>query len=108
MQIDWLAFLEVFAVALGSAAIVVTFYALGLRLLVTGGRAPVVPPAEFPDAIAVRTAKQAAKAEKKAAKAAAKSPLSHGQKSMMLGSAYVCFGVCALAVLGAVAYLVLY
>lgn len=108
MQIDWLAFLEVFVVALGCAAIVVTFYSMGLRLLVTGGRAPVVPPAEFPDAIAVRSEKQAAKAEKKAAKAAVRTPLAQGQKSMMLGLAYVCFGICALAVLSAVLYLMLY
>lgn len=108
MQIEWIAFLEVFAVALGCAAIVVTFYALGLRLLVSGGRAPVVPPAEFPDAIAVRSGKQAAKAEKKAAKAAAKTPLTQGQQSVRLGAAYVCFGICAVAVLGAVLYLVLY
>lgn len=108
MQIDWIAFLEVFAVALGCAAVVVIFYAMGLRLLVTGGRAPVVPPAEFPDAIAVRSEKQAVRAEKKAAKAAARTPLTQGQKSTMLGLAYICFGVCALAVLGAVLYLMLY
>ncbi|MGO1439868.1 MAG: peptidase [Brevibacterium yomogidense] len=108
MQIDWIAFLEVFAVALGCAAIVVTFYALGLRLLVSGGRAPVVPPAEFPDAIAVRSDKQAAKIEKKAAKAALRTPLTRGQESTRLGAAYICFWICAVAVLSAVLYLVLY
>ncbi len=108
MQIDWIAFVEVFAVALGCAAAVVTFYALGLRLLVSGGRAPIVPPAEFPDAIAVRSEKQARKAERKAAKAAARTPLTPGQQGVRLAAAYVCFGVCALAVLSAVLYLMLY
>ncbi len=52
-MIDWFAFLQVFAAALIGAAAIVTFYALGLRLLVRSGRAPVVSPAEFTDAITV-------------------------------------------------------
>lgn len=47
VTIDWIAFLQVFAAALIGAAAIVTFYALGLRLLVRSGRAPVVSPAEF-------------------------------------------------------------
>ena len=51
--IDWEAFFQVFVAALLGAASIVTFYALGLRLLVRSGRAPVVTPAEFTDAITV-------------------------------------------------------
>ena len=53
IEIDWLAFVEVFAAALIGALLVVGFYAIGLRLLVRAGRAPVVAPAEFTDAITV-------------------------------------------------------
>ena len=77
IEIDWFAFVQVFAAALVGALLVVGFYAVGLRLLVRAGRAPVVAPAEFTDAItvisekdALRAAKAAAKAAKKAAKAA--------------------------------------
>ena len=78
--IDWLAFVQVFVAALIAAVLVVGFYALGLRLLVRAGRAPVVAPAEFTDAITVITEKEARRAEKAAAKAAKKSPLTDGQK----------------------------
>lgn len=98
--IDWAAFADVFAAALVGAAVVVVFYALGLRLLVRGGRAPVVAPAEFPDAITVISPKQARKAAERAEKADRKSPLTEGQKRMSLLGAYGCFAVCALAVLG--------
>ena len=64
MVIDWDAFLHVFVAALLGASIVVTFYALGLRLLVRGGRPPLVAPAEFTDAITVLTDKQRRRAEK--------------------------------------------
>jgi len=101
MSIDWEAFLHVFVAALLGAAVVVTFYALGLRLLVRGGRPPLVAPAEFTDAITVLTDKQRRRAEKAAAKAAARNPLSDAQKRLALVAAYVCFGVCAAAVIGA-------
>ena len=107
-MIDWFAFLEVFVVALVCAAAGVYFYALGLRMLVSGGRPPVVPPAEFPDAIAVRSPAQAAKIEKKVAKVMRREPLTPGQHRLRLAAAYVCFGVCACAVIGAVVYLVAY
>jgi hypothetical protein len=100
LTIDWIAFVQVFIAAMLSAVIVVGFYALGLRLLVRAGRAPVVAPAEFTDAIAVVTEKQRAKAEKAALKAAKKSPLSEGQKRFALVGAYASFAVCAAAVLG--------
>ncbi|GAA2989517.1 hypothetical protein JOD63_001742 [Microbacterium terrae] len=98
--IDWLAFVQVFIAALIAAVLVVGFYALGLRLLVRSGRAPVVAPAEFTDAITVISEKEARRAEKAAAKAARKSPLTDGQKNVALIGAYACFGVCGLSVLG--------
>ena len=107
-MIDWIAFLEVFLVSLACAATGVFFYALGLRLLVSGGRPPVVPPAEFPDAIAGRAEKQAAKIERKVEKVMQRTPLTPAQQRGRLLCAYACFGVCALAVLGAVVYLVVY
>jgi len=99
-SIDWVAFLQVFAAAMLAAVVVVGFYALGLRMLVRAGRAPVVAPAEFTDAITVISEKQARRAAKAAAKAASRSPLSDAQKRLALAGAYASFGVCALAVLG--------
>ncbi|CAN7230255.1 peptidase [Microbacterium sp. LjRoot45] len=108
VAIDWFAFLEVFAAALAGAALVVGFYALGLRLLVRAGRAPVVAPAEFTDAITIITEKEAHRAAKAAAKAAKKSPLTEGQKTLALVAAYASFAVSALAVLGGLLLLVLH
>ncbi|MFN3950542.1 peptidase [Microbacterium sp.] len=101
MLINWESFLQVFVAALLGASIVVTFYALGLRLLVRGGRPPLVAPAEFTDAITVLSDKQRRRAEKAVAKAAAKNPLSDGEKRLSRLAAYACFAVCAAAVLGA-------
>lgn len=100
MTIDWIAFVQVFFAALTAAVLVVTFYALGLRLLVRAGRPPVVAPVEFTDAITVISEKEARRAEKAAAKAAKRNPLTDGQKRLALIGAYACFGVCAAAVLG--------
>ncbi|MFC8680820.1 peptidase [Microbacterium ureisolvens] len=100
MTIDWIAFVQVFVAAMVAAVLIVSFYALGLRLLVRAGRAPVVAPAEFTDAITVITEKEARRAEKAAAKAAKRSPLTEGQKRFALVGAYACFVVCAAAVLG--------
>lgn len=100
MIINWLAFVQVFIAAFISAVLVVGFYALGLRLLVRAGRAPVVAPAEFTDAITVISEKEARRAAKAAAKAAKRSPLTEGQKRFALVGAYACFAVCAAAVLG--------
>lgn len=108
MTIDWFAFVEVFAVSLACAGTGVFFYSLGVRLLVTGGRPPIVPPEEFSDAIAVRSQKQAARIAKRVEKVAAQSPLTEGQQRLVLGAAYACFGVCALAVIAGVLYLVFY
>ncbi|MEQ6896746.1 peptidase [Microbacterium sp. KR10-403] len=108
IDIDWLAFIRVFVVALIGAVLVVGFYAAGLRMLVRAGRVPVVAPAEFTDAITVISPKQAAKAEKAAAKAAKKSPLTDGQRLLALIAAYASFGLCALAVLGGILLIVLH
>ena len=100
ISIDWFAFVQVFLAALFASVVVVGFYSLGLRLLVRAGRAPVVSPAEFTDAITVITVKDAERAAKAAAKASRKSPLTEGQKQIAAVGAYLSFGVCALAVLG--------
>lgn len=100
LEIDWFAFVQVFFAALIAALLIVAFYAIGLRLLVRAGRAPVVAPAEFTDAITVISEKEARRAAKASAKAAKKSPLTDGQKRVALIGAYGSFGLCALAVLG--------
>lgn len=100
MMIDWDAFLHVFIAALIGALLVVTFYALGLRLLVRAGKVPVAPPAEFTDAIAVITPKEAERAARRAAKAARKSPLTASQRRLALWGAYASFAVSGGAVLG--------
>jgi hypothetical protein len=100
IAIDWFAFVQVFLAALTAAVTIVLFYALGLRLLVRSGHAPVVTPAEFTDAITVISEKEARRAAKAAEKAARKSPLTDGQKQVAYIGAYACFAVCALAVLG--------
>lgn len=107
MIINWIAFLQVFAAALVGATAVVVFYAIGLRLLVRSGHAPVVTPAEFTDAITVISEKDARRAAKQAAKAARKSPLTAGQKKVAQIGAYACFTVCALAVLGGILLIVI-
>lgn len=107
LEIDWFAFVQVFLAALVAAILVVGFYAIGLRLLVRAGRAPVVAPAEFTDAITVISEKEARRAAKAAAKAAKKSPLTDGQKQVALVGAYASFGLCALAVLAGLLLIVL-
>lgn len=107
VEIDWWAFVQVFGVALVAAVIVVGCYALGLRMLVRAGRSPVVAPAEFTDAITVRSEKQIARAAKAAAKAAKRSPLTAGQKQRALVAAAAAFSVSGLAVLGGLLLIVL-
>ncbi len=107
IQIDWFAFVQVFFAALIAAVAVVGSYALGLRMLVRAGRAPVVAPAEFTDAITVMTDKQRAKAEKAAAKAAKRSPLTDAQKRLAFAVACAAFGFCALAVLSGLLLIVI-
>lgn len=107
LGIDWAAFALVFFAALIGACAIVTFYALGLRLLVRSGHAPVVSPAEFTDAITVVTEKDLRRAAKQAAKAARKSPLTERQKLFALVGAYGCFGLCAAAVVAGILFLVM-
>ncbi|MFD4420452.1 peptidase [Agromyces sp. NPDC058484] len=97
-MIDWLAFLVVLVSALAGAGVVVSAYALGIRLLTISGRTPIVTPATFTDAITVVTPAEIRQAEKRAAKAARKSPLSEGQKRAALIGAWACFVVSAVAV----------
>lgn len=106
VTIDWFAFLQVFAAALVGATVIVTFYALGLRLLVRSGRAPVVSPAEFTDAITVITEKEARRAAKQAAKAAKKNPLTDGQKRLSFIGACACFALCAAVVVAGILIIV--
>lgn len=106
IDIDWGAFVQVFVAALAGATIVVGFYALGLRLLVRAGRAPVVAPVEFTDAITIITEKEARKAAKAAAKAAKKNPLTDAQKRVAQFGAYASFGLCALVVLAGLVLIV--
>ncbi|MCW4458301.1 peptidase [Microbacterium sp. MPKO10] len=99
-MIDWMAFLIVFIAALIAAAAVVGLYALGLRLLVTAGRAPLVAPAEFTDAITVMSEKKRLREEKRVEKAVRKNPLTPAQRMIARIGAYACFVVCG----GAVVY----
>jgi hypothetical protein len=96
--IDWFAFLVVLVSALVGATVVVVAYSVGIRLLTVSGRTPIVTPAEFTDAITVVTPAEIRQAEKRASKAAKKSPLSEGQKRAALVGAWVCFTVCAIAI----------
>lgn len=106
ISIDWEAFLQVFVAALVGATAIVTFYALGLRLLVRSGHAPVVSPAEFTDAITVISEKELQRAEKQAAKAAKKSPLTDTQKRLAFVGACGCFALCAVAVIAGILLIV--
>lgn len=105
-EIDWLAFVQVFVAALIAALLVVGAYALGLRMLVRAGRAPVVAPAEFTDAITVMSDKQRARAEKAALKAAKRSPLSAGQKQLAFVAACASFTLCGAVVLAGLVLIV--
>ncbi|WP_309129649.1 peptidase [Microbacterium sp.] len=107
VEIDWLAFLNVFIAALLGAGAIVLFYAVGLRMLVRSGRVPVVTPAEFTDAITVLSEKEIRKAEKQAAKAARKNPLTEGQKTLAFVAALGCFALCAAAVIGGILIIVI-
>lgn len=98
-MIDWIAFLVVAGATLVSSTLIVSLYSLGLRLMTTAGRSPVVGPAEFTGAITVLTAKRAAKEAKRTRKALAANPLTDGQKKLALVGAYLCFSLCIGAVL---------
>jgi len=97
--IDWIAFLIVSVASMFSAAVLVSLYSLGLRLLTTAGRIPLVEPHEFTGAITILPPKKAAKQLKRARKAAAANPLTPGLKRLALYAGYACFVLCAIAVL---------
>jgi hypothetical protein len=97
--IDWIAFLLVAGAAVVSACVIVSLYALGLRMLSTAGKAPHVTPAEFTDAITIVTPPEAAAEAKRIKKAASRSPLTPLQKRLALFVAYTCFLLCGLVVL---------
>jgi hypothetical protein len=97
--IDWAAFFIVAIASLVAAAVVVSLFSLGLRLMTTAGRIPVVDPAEFTGAITVLSPKRQAKEAKRARKAAEANPLSAGQKRAAVVGAYLCFTLCSIAVL---------
>lgn len=101
-MIDWLAFVLVLVSALIGAAVVVSAYSLGIRLLTVSGRTPVVTPAEFTDAITVITPAEAKAAAKRAAKAAKKSPLSDGEKRAAFLGACGCFALSGIAVIAGI------
>ena len=98
-MIDMFAFLLVFVTAMIGTVVVVSAYALGVRLITLSGRTPIVTPAEFTDAITVVTPAEIRQAEKRAAKAAKKSPLSEGQKRAALVGAWACFALSGIAVI---------
>lgn len=97
-MIDWGAFVVVFVAALLGATVIVSTFALGIRLLTLSGRTPIVTPAEFTDAITVISPAEAKAAAKKAAKAARKSPLTDRQKRAAFVGACACYTVSGLAV----------
>lgn len=98
-MIDWGAFLLVALAALAAASVVVSAYSFGLRLLAIGGKAPIVGPAEFTDAITVISPAEAKAIAKRAKKARKKNPLTDGQKRSAIVGAYSCFTISAAAVL---------
>lgn len=98
-MINWLAIAIVALVSIVSAGLVVTLFALGLRLLSSAGRPVHVGPAEFTDAITVVSRQQAETEAKRVRKAAKRSPLTKAQKRMALAGARICFALCVLIVL---------
>lgn len=98
-MIDWGAFFLVAFASLLSSCVVVGLYSLGTRLLAASGRALVVEPVEFTDAITVVSPAEAAAAAKRARKAEKKNPLSARQKRTALVGAYACFTLCGLSVI---------
>lgn len=98
-MIDWMAFVVVLVSALLGAAIVVSTYSLGIRLLTISGRTPIVTPAEFTDAITIMSPAEAKAAAKRAEKAARKSPLTERQKQTAFVGAVACFVLSGVAVL---------
>lgn len=98
-MIDWISFLIVAAASIVSAALVVSLFALGTRLMALADRNLLVEPVEFTDAITVITPAEAARAAKRVRKAEKRNPLTPGQKRTALVGGYACFTVCGIAIL---------
>ncbi|GAA4159429.1 hypothetical protein GCM10022286_13800 [Gryllotalpicola daejeonensis] len=98
-MIDWLAFVEVLIASLVGAAVVVSLYALGLRMLAVAGRTPYVPPVAFEEAITVLSPKQVKKEAKQVKKARKRNPYSPAVKRLALIAAYALFSLAGIVVL---------
>ena len=98
-MIDWLAFVEVLVAALIGSALIVSLYALGLRLLAVSGHTPFVPPAQFDEAITVLSPKQMKREAKKVKKARKGNPYSPVVKRIALIAAYALFSLSGIVVL---------
>jgi hypothetical protein len=97
--IDWLSFVEVLGAALLGSAVVVSLYALGLRMLAVAGHTPFVPPVKFEEAITVLSPKQVKKETKKVKKARQRNPYSTAVKRLALVASYALFSLAGLVVL---------
>jgi hypothetical protein len=97
--IAWGNFLLVFGTSLVATAVIVSLFALGLRLLTASGRTPIVEPAEFTDQITVIDADQAKAARKAVKKARKHNTLTDRQKQSAYIGAWVCFVLSGCAVI---------
>ena len=100
ITIDWLAFVQVFVAAMISAVIVVSFYSLGLRLLVRAGRPPVVAPGGVHRRHHDRHREGARTRREGGAQGRPEEPADGRSEAGRSRGAYASFGVAALAVLG--------
>ena len=103
MAVNWLAFAQVFLTALLAAVIVVGFYAVGLRLLVTAdaelrSRTPLGD--SGPDHTEAETRRM-----QLSPPTGSSTQLDPVHKRFALLGAYACFGVCAAAVIAGIVLL---
>lgn len=94
-MIDWWAFVTVLVASLVGACVMVSLFAVGLRLLSSAGRPVHVEPADFADAITVVSKERALKEAKRIRKARERSQLTATQRRWRLVAAQVCFVLCA-------------
>lgn len=107
-MIEWLSFVEVLVAALLGSAVVVSLYALGLRLLAVAGHPPFVPPAQFDEAITVLSPKKVKKETKRIRKAQRANPHSPIVRRVALVGAYALFASAGLVALYGVYLIVPY
>ena len=98
-MIDWLAFVEVLVAALVGSALIVSLYALGLRLLAVSGHTPFVPPAQFYEAITVLSPKQVKKETKRVRTARRTNPYPPAVQRVALVGAWALFTITGILVL---------